>query len=52
MRGYFLLLNFFQPLFMRLQVILQGMRTIDEYKEEFYNFIAMNDLLQIEDQLV
>lgn len=49
MRGYCILINFTQSLYMRLHAI--HYRSVNENKLEFHHKVAMNDVLMREDQL-
>ncbi|GJZ49192.1 DNA gyrase subunit B, chloroplastic/mitochondrial [Tanacetum coccineum] len=39
-------------MFQRFQNLRQGIRSVEEYTEEFYELVSRNDLLHIEEQLV
>ncbi|XXG44717.1 hypothetical protein AAC387_Pa01g4445 [Persea americana] len=52
MKGYFLPPTYKQTLFMRLQNLQQGNRSVDDYTEEFQYLVAHNDVMEDEDQLV
>lgn len=47
----FSLLNFSQSLFLRLQLLQQGDRTIDSSTEEFHHLVGMNDVIEVEERL-
>ncbi|GLT54896.1 hypothetical protein SLA2020_280550 [Shorea laevis] len=52
MKGHFLPFGYTQALFQRLHTLRQGVRSIDDYTEEFYQLVARNDLSETEEQLV
>lgn len=47
----FSLLKFSQSLFLRLQLLQQGDRTIDSSTEEFHHLVGMNDVIEVEERL-
>lgn len=47
----FSLLKFSQSLFLRLQLLQQGDRTIDSSMEEFHHLVGMNDVIEVEERL-
>lgn len=52
MKGHFLPFGYTQTLFQRLHSIRQGIRSVDDYTEEFYQLVARNDLSETEEQMV
>ncbi|XP_062177060.1 uncharacterized protein LOC133881996 [Alnus glutinosa] len=52
MKSHFLPFGYTQTLFQRLHSLRQGMRSVDDYTEEFYQLIARNDLSETEEQMV
>jgi hypothetical protein len=52
MKGHCLPFGYTQTLFQRLHSLRQGMRSVDDYTEEFYQLVARNYLFEIEEQMV
>jgi hypothetical protein len=52
MKSHFLPFGYTQTLFQRLHSLRQGMRSVDDYTEEFYLLVARNDLSETEEQMV
>lgn len=50
MKCRFLPFSYTQTLFLRLHMLRQGMRSIDDYTEKFYQLVVWNDLAKTEEQ--
>ncbi|GJX76150.1 putative CCCH-type zinc finger family protein [Tanacetum coccineum] len=48
----FLPFNYTQIMFQRLQNLRQGIKSVEEYTEEFYELVSRNEISDSEDQLV
>jgi hypothetical protein len=52
MRPAFLPYNYTRTMYQRLQNLIQGSKTVDEYMEEFYKYLTRVELAETDDQLV
>ena len=52
MKGHFLPFGYTPTLFKWLHTLRQGVRSVDDYAEEFHQLVARNDLSETEEQLV
>jgi hypothetical protein len=52
MRPAFLSHNYLQTMYQRLQNWSQGLKSVDEYTEEFHKLLARVDLSELDEQLV
>jgi hypothetical protein len=51
MRLAFLPFNYTQTMYQQLQNLSQGLKTVDEYMEEFYKYLTRVELAETDDQL-
>jgi len=51
-REHFLPFVYFQTLYKRLHMLKQGGKFVNDYTNELYQLVSMNDLVEIEEHLV